>query len=333
MTAIVPTKEPAPETKRHPWVCNWRIGHNTCNNHNLASDSNCRACGKPYAPRPGYTHEPGDGITERVALIDAVREYQTLATRVRELFSELDAIETRLGVLFEDQSCIDSVRKVDLNTYGHDRRVDYARPDDVLKRAERDIWRAVIQRSGVSRIASNKRWEEIQKQVESGDVPPLTPENVTAWVQHTVGDADEILREKVREVFDFLRPRNDHFRTNSQFEIGKRVVLEYMIDKADPRWDWRPKLNWHRRQIVTSLETLFRSLDGKEQSLTRWHSELEDAIAKCNPENATGETAYFKFKAHRNGTLHLTFTRPELVAKLNAIAGGKTLRGERKSAR
>jgi Domain of unknown function (DUF4942) len=42
---------------------------------------------------------------------------------------------------------------------------------------------------------------------------------------------------------------------------------------------------------------------------------------------------YFKFKAHRNGTLHLTFKRPDLVAKLNAIAGGKSLRGNRKPAR
>src|SRR5436190_20361060 len=40
------------------------------------------------------------------------------------------------------------------------------------------------------------------------------------------------------------------------------------------------------------------------------------------------ETDYFKFRCFRNRNLHQEFKRLDLVAKLNAIAGGMRLRGE-----
>jgi len=48
---------------------------------------------------------------------------------------------------------------------------------------------------------------------------------------------------------------------------------------------------------------------------------LVDAI---NTSNGTGETEYFKFKACKNGNLHLEFKRMDLVSKLNQLAGCET---------
>jgi hypothetical protein len=41
-----------------------------------------------------------------------------------------------------------------------------------------------------------------------------------------------------------------------------------------------------------------------------------------------GETEYFAFRCFRNHNLHLRFKRPDLVAKINQIAGGNALRGK-----
>jgi hypothetical protein len=39
-----------------------------------------------------------------------------------------------------------------------------------------------------------------------------------------------------------------------------------------------------------------------------------------------GETDLFEFRGHKNRNLHLRFKRPDLVARLNAIAGGAVLK-------
>ena len=54
--------------------------------------------------------------------------------------------------------------------------------------------------------------------------------------------------------------------------------------------------------------------------------QLIDAIEAA--KDGTGETEYLRFRCFRNRNLHLEFKRLDLVAKLNAIAGGMRLRGE-----
>jgi len=54
---------------------------------------------------------------------------------------------------------------------------------------------------------------------------------------------------------------------------------------------------------------------------------LIDAIEAT--KDGTGETEYFRFKCFRNRNLHLEFKTLDLVAKLNAVAGGMRLRSQR----
>ena len=53
-------------------------------------------------------------------------------------------------------------------------------------------------------------------------------------------------------------------------------------------------------------------------------NELKAAI--CASPNGTGETRWFRFRCFRNGNLHLTFTRPDLVHEINRIGGASGLR-------
>jgi hypothetical protein len=72
------------------------------------------------------------------------------------------------------------------------------------------------------------------------------------------------------------------------------------------------------------LENVFTALDGNGQIAKRYNSVLEDAI--CSAPGGVGETDYFNFKAHRNGNLHISFRRRDLLARFNQIAGGARLR-------
>lgn len=333
--ALVLTDEEPQEQKRHPWRCSWKLVTNgkllhTCNTLNRARDSHCQRCGRPYAQDSRqYTMDPGTGLAERVSLSEAVHEWSELAETARQLFAQLRAIEERAGLLFLDQRDRESIEVVSLHSRGPSHGIEFDQTDDILEYAERQIWGAIAGHSGIFRVMSNARAEEVNRQLDKEQLPQLTPANVQTWLANAQGSAEQLLREKVEEVFRWLRP-NSNYKTNSPFEIGTKVVLEYMVGKAEPRCGWNVRVNYNRHQQLTSMETLFKTLDGKGQATDGWKSDLQKAIESSNPEDARGETPYFRFRAFRNGNLHLEFKRMDLVAKLNAVAGGKNLKGERR---
>lgn len=334
--AIIPTNETPREERRHPWRCSWSTpGHGKCGQHNLARSTHCSKCGRPYSVEYREPIDPGSSLTEETTIAEAVAEYQEIAATVRNLFAQLHGLEERLGVLFVDQSGADGyVKTIGLRgATGRCHSLQFKNPEDVLKNAEKEIWAALVERSGVLRVASTKRAEAIRKQLDDGDLPALTPANVAAWASETWGSIEDMHRERVREVFEWLRPHRDTYKTNGKFEIGKRVVLEYMVEKADKFGSWRPRVSWSawgsstRRMLLRSLETVFRAFDGKGNVLPGNRSAIEEAIEASDPENPTGETEYFRFRACRNGNLHLEFKRLDLLARLNKEAGGRVLRG------
>lgn len=335
--AIIATNEEPRENRRHPWRCPWKlvteggaVAH-ACNTFNRASDSHCQRCGRPYAQDQDLrgTANPGNHLAERLSLSEAVHEWEELSATVRQLFAQLHAIEQRAGVLFLNQTQ-GIINTISLHSHGY-HAVRFDAVDDVLGSAEREIWSSIAERSGIFRVMSNSRATEVRKQLEREELPKLTPQNVSRWLENAQGNAEQLLREKIEETYNWLRPRTS-YKTNSPFELGKKVIIEYVVDKADPRWTWVPKVNHHKIQQLASLETLFKTLDGKGQCTTGWKSDLQQAIEAADPEDSCFETAYFRGKVFRNGNMHLEFKRSELVAKLNALAGGRNLKGNRRAA-
>jgi hypothetical protein len=115
--------------------------------------------------------------------------------------------------------------------------------------------------------------------------------------------------------------RQSPCKTNTEFELGKRVILTWMVEKGWNRGKFR--VNYHRDKHLTALDNVFYMIDGKGP-IKSYHGPLYDAIT--DSPDGTGKTEYFKFRCCINGNLHLEFLKPALVAKLNAIAGGNRLR-------
>lgn len=129
---------------------------------------------------------------------------------------------------------------------------------------------------------------------------------------------DDMMGEAVAEVFEFLRPRNDHYKTNSELEIGPKVILTCVETWFSGGFHVR---HWWSQRL-TAMENVFTALDGKGAVSKTYYSALENAI-KAAP---VGETPYFAYKCFKNGNLHLQFRRPDLLQRLNQIAGGRRLR-------
>jgi hypothetical protein len=188
---------------------------------------------------------------------------------------------------------------------------------------KKDAWGVIVERMELRRLLSIQRRNELDSQIESGELPDLTDENVLALFETSAANVNVYLKEAVQEVFEFLRPPSSQYKTNTEYELGKRVILTWQVEKGWGRGSFR--VNYHREKYITALDNVFHMIDGKG-AIKTYHGPLYDAIT--DSPDGTGSTEYFKFRCCLNGNLHLEFLKPALVAKLNTVAGGERLRNQ-----
>lgn len=244
----------------------------------------------------------------RRTLTDLIAVYQSEMARVKAAYAELEAAQVNMRAAI-------STYVSTYDSYGR------GKPDAILAEITRYAWRTIFDHMELRKLASTQRWETISQQVEQDQMPELNLENVLTLLQAYSQNMTEILREAYLEAWDTLTPGKhtygQRYKTNPHAEIGKTVILsghvEGIFSTAHPF-----RINHWRRSDLIQVDRAFHALDG-QTVMEGYTSPLCDAI-ESSP-NGCGETAYFAFKAHHNGNLHLRFKRPELVAQLNALAG------------
>lgn len=294
-----------------------------------------------------------NGLTKHQTVTEIVQIYEQARADIVAGFALIADAEQRLSATFSHTEYGSDIHIRD-RWRGH-ANIRFDAPADTLEMLKRDIWARIVDRLEIQRIASVKRWKEIEAQIENGGhwecprcrkvsqgpvtghtvgrcrdchvdqvavpLPEITVDNVMRWGQAQRAALPELLKEAVREVFDFLRPPGSPYKTNTEFEVGRRVIIEYGVELG---FHGRFTLNYHRDQFFTALDNVLHALDGKGVPKTprpALYAALRDS------EGGRGETPYYRFKAFRKGTLHLEFTRMDLIKRLNEIAGGKRLRG------
>jgi hypothetical protein len=237
--------------------------------------------------------------------------YADAKARIKAACDEIAAQTKRINETFGKKSYIR------LET----RHLNFDNPESELREMDRFAWRVILDRSGVIRIMSVKAVKDVDNQLNNTreNLPPIDFESVKATLEAHRSKAYDYLRAAVVEVHNWLRPHS-HYKTNSEYDIGEKVILTYALSFGYGRHIYR--VNYHRDQEFRALDNVFALLDSKP-GITTHHGPLADAINTC--EEGTGETEYFRFRCFKNQNLHLQFKRMDLVAKLNAIAGGNAL--------
>ncbi|MBE7534298.1 MAG: DUF4942 domain-containing protein [Anaerolineales bacterium] len=124
--------------------------------------------------------------------------------------------------------------------------------------------------------------------------------------------------------FDILRPyRPAHItnQKNASEHIGRKIIRVYSVESTYHNDGFT--VRYYSKQIITALDNVFHSLDGKVMS-GGYISPFIDAI-QTSGADGRGETDYFKFKCYQNGNLHIEFKRLDLLKIFNAVAGGANL--------
>lgn len=205
---------------------------------------------------------------------------------------------------------------------------------DSERRITQNAWRYILAQTGLNHYMTAKRQEELHKQIEGNELPPLTVENIVGTIQGLAGKIDGLLMESVKEVFDWLRPRKHLYRnaqtvgdlkTNHEFHVGYKVIVsgcEYWYR------GWR--IDHYRENQFRSLGNVFSLMDGKgvqkypDDLVTQINTALQDS----RPYENVFENDYFHCRLFLNGRVHIKFKRHDLVDKLNQLAGGNDLPGK-----
>lgn len=259
-------------------------------------------------------------IAKRETLATMIGTYQQATRKVEEAYAILESAQNSLRAVFLDapgyRFSVNERNNTDVGT---------AASKEIIAKLKKDAWAVIVERMELRRLLSIQRRTELDSQIEKGKLPELTDENVLALFETSAANINVYLEEAVHEVFDYLRPRSSRFKTNTEFELGKRVILTWQVEKGWSRGKFR--VNYHREKHLTALDNVFHMIDGKGP-IKSYHGPLYDAIT--DSPDGMGSTEYFKFRCCLNGNLHLEFLKPALVAKLNAVAGGNRLRKEHK---
>ena len=262
-------------------------------------------------------------ITRRDTVTQLVENYEAAVADITQAYSLLHGAKDRLNDSFDMGQRIYSF---DVLPHGYHYGISLSNDslDEVMAQIKLDAWRVIMERLELRKLLSIVRREQLNKQLSDGNVlPDITIENVWGIFESAVSNVDRYMEEAVLEVFELLRPPSSQYKTNSEFEIGKRVVLKWYVE---PSYSKRGGFNirYSSEPQITALDNVFLRLDGKG-IVSTFNGPTYDAI-KLAGRDGVCETEYFKLRCYRNGNLHVKFKRLDLVQRLNTIAGGARLR-------
>ena len=246
-------------------------------------------------------------------LVAMEESYRTAQREITEAFTLLDNAKKRLNAAF-DSNYMPVVPQgwhdYDLPGY----------PKQVAEKLKRDAWLQVIKKTQIKNLLSDKRNRELDAQIEKGDIPNFTAKIVLDTLEKLTEDIPSLLRETVKEAYNYLHPYHTKKKTNPKFELGKKVILDYAVDTQ-----WGVYLTHNKEAVIRSIDNAFHLLAGKGP--VKYPSDAVTAIntAIQNKEWST-ETEFFSLKWYKLGSMHIKFKRIDLVDELNKMAGDGTLK-------
>lgn len=204
----------------------------------------------------------------------------------------------------------------------HAIRSQFGNPVDACLYVERVFWQRFVEDTGVKSMMSIKKREELDRQLypdrcrsfhdQSAALPPFEESQVYAFFDAICGNMGNMIKEAIREVFEWLRPDNRNYKTNDDFMIGRKVILSYMAEHYTG-------VSYHRRAHVDALGNVLFMLDGR--GVRKHPDTLSNAMSLAWKDGDTFEDEYLIAKKFANQNAHITFKRPDLIAQINASSG------------
>lgn len=178
---------------------------------------------------------------------------------------------------------------------------------ETVRSIDSGCWEYMLDALGMKNFMDATAITEFREQNKKAP-PEVTMENLAATMDHLSANRVDIFDRGVINLFSKL----DHtFKTNPSFRLDKKIIMNSVLGEHGFSY-WRSGPDQ-----VRDLDRIFHLLDGKPAKDQQ--SDAAAAVGAVRKKPATIETDYFSFRLFKNGNLHITLKRPDLVLKVNRI--------------
>lgn len=180
---------------------------------------------------------------------------------------------------------------------------------DAIKGIDRYLWRESFERTGFMQLLDADSKNKLEKSIQH-EPPEFTEANIQTTFLELFQQSDRMFSDGIVNVFRCL---SGDYKTNDVFKIGTKIIIGYMIQHSyGGGMEFRYGFGEDR---INDIDRVFKVLDGKKHNARELSTVMNEAFKKKLPY----EDDYYFARAFKNGNLHLTLKRCDLVDKINVI--------------
>jgi hypothetical protein len=256
----------------------------------------------------------------------AVNQFNVEVKSGLELIRQYRALVPYMQNSFDDEYRKPILRLV--NSY--DRSYNDCVPiNDYLKDVRLKYWRALLSNPKFIGKLTSKLQDEYREKVQKLADYDFTEFNIYTLSVEMNSQIKQGIEDEIIAMYDRLTEthsyypefsKNRHYyngwKTNSAYKINKKVILP--CHGVFSSWSGEPR-SYEARKVLEDIERILNFLDG---GMTR---EVDSWLRIQNyfdlGETKNIECKFFKVNFYKKGTVHITFTCPELIDRFNIYAG------------
>ena len=178
--------------------------------------------------------------------------------------------------------------------------------DNLTKQIDTKLWQRVVELGQFRDLMTVVQQRKLSEQIES--CPPFTIETVTATVGELLNNRPNMLRDLVETSF---KERSKGYKSNKGMKINKRQIIGDVFDRFGYFSRSENRGNADRfNDIVKSVSILLGCDNPHVSSKLKVDNEITEFDGKV------------RFKAFKNGNVHIWIECEDLLNKLNDVLAG-----------
>ena len=189
------------------------------------------------------------------------------------------------------------------------------------KDLQKDAWKYVFKRLLPLDMATSVLRQDINKFVEEQSQIPFTERNILRMIQIVMGTHEQRVDRAVEAIFDKLTkytPENrwnvEGWATNSQYLFNKKFIMPNLSHVNYGNSSFVDVYNYGG--AYNELDDLIKALCQISGKIYKDVSTPEESFYRLWP-GEWYDWGFFKFKAHKKGTVHFEFKEQDDWARLN----------------
>jgi hypothetical protein len=191
--------------------------------------------------------------------------------------------------------------------YSYEKLFSVNGPAKILKEIDGKAWKFLMQESGMQTFMSASTRQKWYEEIEKGEYPELSIENIAATFANLHRSRHDMLEEGLIECF---RKLSWDYKSNSPRKFGKKIILDRLFSSYG-------SLEHRPCDQLDDLLRVFYIFESKPEP--EYNQRVYCRIWESKRQSDSWENEYVHIRWYKKGSGHVKFKRLDLVKRCNEI--------------